>query len=47
MSPETWLPTCTVVTASSAPVAPMVSTMSPSVTATVFTLGTNSMARAP
>ena len=45
MIPDTWLPTCTVVTASRAPVAPTVSTMSPSVTATVLTSGTNSTVR--
>ena len=31
MLPDTWLPTCTVVTAWSVPVAPTVSTMSPRV----------------
>ena len=47
MMPDTWLPTCTVVTASRAPVAPTVSTMSPSVTVTVVTSGTNSTVRRP
>ena len=47
MMPETWLPTCTVVTASRAPVAPTVSTTSPRVRATVVTSGTNSAGRNP
>ena len=38
MLPDTWLPTWTVVTACSVPVAPTVSTMSPRVTAAVFTV---------
>ena len=37
MLPDTWLPTCTVVTACSVPVAPTVSTMSPRVTGDVWT----------
>jgi hypothetical protein len=47
MMPDTWLPTCTVVTASSAPVAPTVSTTSPRARATVLTSGTNSAVRNP
>ena len=47
MMPETWLPTCTVVTASSAPVAPTVSTTSPRARGTVLTSGTNSVVRNP
>ena len=47
MMPDTWLPTCTVVTASSAPVAPTVSTTSPRVSVTVLTSGTNSVVRRP
>ena len=37
MLPDTWLPTCTVVTACSVPVAPTVSTMSPRVIGAVLT----------
>ena len=37
MLPDTWLPTCTVVTAWSVPVAPTVSTMSPRVIGAVLT----------
>ena len=47
MMPETWLPTCTVVTASNAPVAPTVSTTSPRARVTVLTSGTNSAVRNP
>ena len=39
MLPDTWLPTCTVVTACRVPVAPTVSTMSPLVTVAVVTDG--------
>jgi len=41
MLPDTWLPTCTVVTACSVPVAPTVSTMSPRVmgAVTIWTSG--------
>ena len=38
MLPDTWLPTCTVVTACSVPVAPTVSTMSPRVIGEVLHL---------
>ena len=38
MLPDTWLPTCTVVTAWSVPVAPTVSMMSPRVTGAVLTV---------
>ena len=37
MFPDTWLPTCTVVTACSVPDAPTVSTMSPRVIGEVLT----------
>ena len=37
MLPDTWLPTCTVVTACSVPVAPTVSTMSPRLSGAVLT----------
>jgi hypothetical protein len=39
MVPDTWVPTCTVVTASSVPVASTVSTTSPRVTLAVTTTG--------
>ena len=37
MLPDTWLPTCTVVTACTVPVAPTLSMMSPRVTGTELT----------
>ena len=39
MVPDTCVPTCTVVTASSVPVAPTVSATSPRLTGSVVTLG--------
>ena len=45
MVPETWVPTCTVVTACSAPVAPTVSARSPRVTRAVLIVGGDRLLR--